>query len=348
MAEDFYNVLGVEKGASQDEVKKAYRKLAKEHHPHKGGDAEKFKKVNEAYETLGDEKKRGQYDQFGSAGPQFGGGSGGFSGFGGGGGGVEFDFGGMDDVFSSFFGGGGGAQRQRSTRGGDLEVAVELDFEESVRGVIKKFNATHHVKCDGCDGAGGENPEKCDECGGSGRVTRPMQTPFGAVAQQATCPVCSGAGTKFAQQCGQCHGEGRLQKTRKIEVDIPAGVQEGETLRVRGEGEAGWRGGESGDLFVHVQVKDSRKFERRGLDLVTELKLDVWDALAGGKFSVETFWKKVDLTVPELTVDGSLLRIAGQGIKRGSRKGDHLVRVIHKMPKKLSAAQRELLEKLKK
>lgn len=350
MTKNPYSVLGVDKSASQADIKKAYRAAAKKHHPDKGGDAEEFKKINEAYEVLGDEKKRANYDQFGSADGAaggFGGSTGGFSGFGGGGG---FDFGGdMGDIFSSFFGGGGGgySSRAASTRGSDLEVEVNLDLEDALKGVTKKFSSNQHVKCEACEGVGGSGQKTCSTCSGSGRISQQVRTPFGVVQNQAVCPDCEGTGKGFESKCSECSGEGRKRKSKKITINIPAGVQSGETLRVRGEGEAGRRGGTAGDLFVHVHVRESRKFERHGMDLVSELRLSPWEALLGGKFKVETFWGMVELEVLECTKDGTLMRIRGKGVKRGDRHGDHLVRIVYEMPRKLSKKERKVLEDLK-
>ncbi len=347
MAQDYYEVLGLKKGASKDEIKKAFREAAKKHHPDKGGDPEEFKKINEAYETLSDEQKKAQYDQFGSAGPQFGGGgSGGFGGFSGFQGG---DFSGVEDIFSSFFGGGfGGAQSARSpkSRGSDLEVEVVLDFDEMMNGVKKSFTSTHYVTCEKCKGEGGSGSKTCSTCQGTGSSVQQIRTPFGTVQQRTTCPDCQGEGKKFEKECDECHGEGRVEKKKKIEVKIPSGVDTGETLRVRGSGEAGRRGGSAGDLFVHVRVKPSKQFQRRGTDIISVLQISVFEALLGKEATVDTFWGKVELKIPELTKDGQMLRIRGKGIKRGSQQGDHIVRVEYDMPKKLSKKQREALEGL--
>ncbi len=349
MAEDFYKTLGVDKKATKADIKKAYRKKAQEHHPDKGGEEAKFKKVNEAYETLSDDNKRSQYDQFGSAGSQFGGGGGGFSGFGNGGGFSSADFGGVEDVFSSFFGNnGGGRSAKKSTRGGDLEVELDISFNESVEGVKKVFHSSHFQPCSDCSAKGGEGKKKCEQCGGTGQVTQRMQTPFGVVAQQRVCSQCSGEGHSFEKTCSHCQGEGRKEKKTKIEVAIPSGSESGTTLRMSGKGESGRRGGPAGDLYVYIRVGDSSKFERHGLDLYSSLKISVFDALLGGKFKVETFWGKVELKVSENTKDMQLLRIKGKGIQSNGRVGDHIVRVEHEMPKKLTSKMREALEQLKK
>jgi molecular chaperone DnaJ len=346
MKNDPYKVLGVDKAASQADIKKAFRSAAKKHHPDKGGDAEEFKKINEAYEVLGDEQKRTQYDQFGSTGAS---GSGGFSG-GGGFNASNFDFGGggMEDIFSSFFGGGGSSRGGKTNmHGADLEVEVVLDFDDAMKGVTKKFSSTQFVYCEACDGKGGSGQKNCSTCSGSGRVSRQVRTPFGIVQQKMTCSDCEGTGKMFDSKCSECSGEGRVRKSKKITIKVPTGVQTGETLRVRGEGEAGRRGGEAGDLFVHIQVRGSRKFERHGMDIVSELKLSPWEAILGGKFKVETFWGEVMLEVLECTKDGTLMKIRGKGVNRGGRHGDHLARIVYDMPRKLSKKEREVLEKLK-
>ncbi len=346
MAEDLYKVLGVEKSASKADIKKAYRNLAKKHHPDKGGDAEKFKKINEAYEVLGDDQKRANYDQFGSAGPNMGGfGGGGFS-SGGFQGNVNFD--GFEDIFSSFFGGGAGGSRSQSRnfRGADLEVEVKLSFEDAMNGITKTFKSSHLQKCEKCDGRGGKNEKTCGNCHGLGRVSQQMRTPFGVVQQQTTCPQCEGTGQEFAEKCAECQGEGRVKKSQKISVKIPEGVQNGETLRVRGQGEAGIRGGQAGDLFVHIYVEDSAKFQRRGLDLYSELEISVFEALLGGNFVVQTFWGKVDLKIPESSRDGELFKIKGKGVKRDGRQGDHIVKLKYKMPRKITSSMRRKLEEL--
>jgi molecular chaperone DnaJ len=342
MKNDPYKVLGVDKSASQADIKKAFRSAAKTHHPDKGGDAEEFKKINEAYEVLGDEQKRTQYDQFGSTGSSGGFGGGGFNA-------SNFDFGGggMEDIFSSFFGGGASRGGRTNTRGADLEVEIVLDFEDAMKGVTKKFSSTQFIYCESCDGKGGSGQKTCSTCSGNGRMSKQVRTPFGIVQQQVTCSDCEGTGKSFDSKCSECAGEGRIRKSKKITIKVPAGVQTGETLRVRGEGEAGRRGGTAGDLFVHIQVRASRKFERHGMDIVSELKLSPWEAMLGGKFKVETFWGEVMLEVLECTKDGTLMKIRGKGVNRGGRHGDHLVRIIYNMPKKLSKKEREALENLK-
>ncbi|MCF7906295.1 molecular chaperone DnaJ [Candidatus Gracilibacteria bacterium] len=347
MADDFYKVLGVSKEASKADIKKAYRKLAQEHHPDKGGEEQKFKKINEAYETLSDDQKRSQYDQFGSAGTN--GGSGGGSGFSGFSGGFSAsDFGGMEDIFSSFFGGGRSKTKSAASRGSDLEVDIEIGFDEALRGTTKSFTSRAFESCEKCDGKGGTGHKKCASCQGTGAVSQRFQTPFGTVSQQISCPECQGEGSQFEKVCSSCHGEGRKEGKGKIEIKIPEGVEDGMTLRFSGKGESGRRGGPKGDLYVHVRVSPSKKFQRKGLDIISDLSISVFDAITGGKFEVQTFWKRMTLTVPENTRDGQLLRIRGEGVKSGGRTGDHLVRIQYEMPKKVSATLKELLKTAKK
>jgi len=346
MAEDFYEVLGVSKSASKSEIKKAFREKAKKYHPDKGGDEKKFKKINEAYEVLSDDKKRAQYDQFGSAGANFSAGGGfsdfsdfsGFSGFSG--------ASGFEDIFSSFFG--GGERATKKSRGADLETEVEISFEDSMNGTEKTFSSKNLEPCSKCDGKGGSGLEKCGTCHGTGQIRSQFRTPLGTIAQNATCSSCGGTGKNFRETCSSCDGEGRVLKKRKISVRIPAGVDDGETLRVRGEGEAGVRGAERGDFFVHVRVRPSKKFRRRGVDLLSDLEISVFDALLGGDFEVETFWGTVMLTLPECTRDGQLFRIAGKGVRRDGRVGDHLVKILYKMPKKITQKMRDAIELAKK
>ena len=352
MSDNYYDVLGVSKSADKADIKKAFRSKAKEHHPDKGGDEAKFKEINEAYETLGDEQKRSHYDQFGSAGGNPGGmGGGGGQGFGGGFSSADFG-GGFEDIFSSFFNGGSGGQsrggRSQAQKGADLEVTVELSFEESVNGSIKHFNATRYVSCDTCDAKGGEGKKTCGTCGGSGGITQKFQTPFGVVQQQATCPDCQGAGTSFETTCSNCNGQGRAEKREKLEIDIPAGVESGQTLRFSGKGDAGGRGGVDGDLYAHIRVKNSRKFHRQGLDLTSEVEIPILDAILGTTVEAETFWGKVDLTVPENTREYQILRAKDKGVRRDGQQGDHLFKVKYIMPKKVSSKLRKALEEAQK
>jgi molecular chaperone DnaJ len=349
MSQNYYELLGITKNASKQEIKKAFRAKAKEHHPDKGGDEAKFKEINQAYETLSDEQKRAYYDQFGSSAGMGGGGfSGGMGGFDFGG--QAGEMGGFEDVFSSFFGF-GGRQSQSKTRkqkGADLEVEVLLTFDESINGVVKMFPAKIYETCEKCDGEGGFDKQECRTCHGSGQATQKFQTPFGVIQQKTTCSTCQGNGKLFKKICNKCKGEGRIEKKTKIEVKIPAGIAHGTTLRVRGKGDAGKNGGQNGDLFVHVQVRESNKFKRNRLNLMSELEISVFDAILGGIFEVETFWGKVDLKIPENTQDNQFLKISGKGVKTNSQVGDHLVQIKYKLPKKITKKLKEILEEAKK
>ena len=348
MSEDYYQVLGVSKNATKSEIKKAFREKSKQHHPDKGGDEATFKKVSSAYEVLSDDQKKAQYDQFGSAGPQMGGGGGFPGGF------SSTGFEDLGDVFSSFFGGGGGGmhssrarRRNSAQRGADLEVSVVLKFEEMMKGMKKTFGSKNLETCKKCKGDGGFDKETCISCKGSGTVTQQFQTPFGAVSQQITCSSCRGEGSSFKQRCSECQGEGRIAQKKEIEVNIPAGVENGTTLRLSGKGEAGVRGGPHGNLFVHIQVQSSKDFERHGNDIISELNISVFDALLGGTFEVKTFWGTVDLKIPENTKDGQVFRIKDKGVHKHGHKGSHMVHVIYEMPKKISSKLRKALEEAK-
>lgn len=345
-SEDFYDILGVSKNATKTEIKKAFRSKAKKHHPDKGGNEAVFKKINEAYNTLSDDQKRSQYDQFGSAGANFGGGAGGgFGGFDAGG--MGGGFGGFEDVFSSFFGGSQQTRTQQS-RGSDLEVEVDLTFEESMHGVKKSFSSRNYEPCDSCDGKGGSGQKKCDMCHGKGVFVEKIQTPFGIIQNKKTCGKCHGTGKIFENICKKCRGEGRREKKGTIEVNIPAGVENGTTLRVREKGDAGKNGAARGDLFVHVRVRESLTFHRQNLDLISLLELPVLDALTGKEQPIKTFWGKVTITIPENTKEGQMLRISGKGVKSSGRTGDHLVKIRYKMPQKISDKLRAKLEEAKK
>lgn len=351
MAKDFYSALGVDKNASKADIKKAFRTKAKEHHPDKGGDEAKFKEINEAYETLSDDSKKSQYDQFGS--------TGGPGGMGGGFGGSSqgFDFsdmfsggggGGFEDVFGSFFGGQQGGGRQQAQKGSDLEVQFEITFEESLHGVTKKLDMTSYMECEKCHAKGGTGQKTCGTCKGQGSIAQRFQTPLGVMSQQATCPHCKGQGSEFESTCTTCDGQGRKEKRHTLEIEIPAGIDNGETLVMRGKGDAGPNGAKSGDLYIHVAVRGSRDFTRRGLDVLSTLEVPLVDALIGGDFEIKTVWGKGTLSVPENTSDGQLLRLREKGIKRGNQKGDQLVTLKYQMPKKISNKAKEKLEELRK
>jgi molecular chaperone DnaJ len=341
---DFYEVLGVAKSASADEIKKAYRKLAMKHHPDRNPDdksaEDKFKEANEAYEALSDEDKRAAYDRHGHAGvdPNMGGG------FGGGGAGNFSDM--FGDVFGDIFGGGRGGQ-QRSNRGSDLRYTLELDLEEAVRGTKVKIRVPTLSSCETCDGTGakkGTSVDVCRTCSGAGQVR--VQQGFFAMAQ--TCPTCRGRGKTIKSPCPSCHGQGRVEKSKTLEVKIPAGVDVGDRIRLSGEGEAGANGGPTGDLYVEVAVRKHKIFERDGADLYCEMPISFADAALGGELEVPTLDGRVKLKVPEGTQTGKLFRLRGKGIApvRGGGTGDLLCRVSVETPVNLSKRQKELLREL--
>ncbi|GAB4358546.1 MAG: molecular chaperone DnaJ [Gammaproteobacteria bacterium] len=340
---DYYEVLGVNRNASDAEIKKAYRRLAMKHHPDRNpGDTvaeEKFKEAKEAYEVLSDARKRAAYDQFGHAGVDPNAGAGGF-----GGGGPSFSdiFG---DVFGDIFGGGrrGG---QQVYRGADLRYNLELTLEEAVRGTTVKIRVPTMVQCDSCGGSGakrGTSPTTCPTCGGHGQVR--MQQGFFAVQQ--TCPRCSGRGTIITDPCGECRGRGRKQEHKTLSVRVPAGVDTGDRIRLGGEGEAGENGGPPGDLYVHVRVKEHPIFTRDDNDLYCEVPISFTTAVLGGELEVPTLDGKVVLKIPEETQTGKLFRLRGKGVKpvRGGPVGDLLCRVQVETPVNLTHEQKEILKK---
>ncbi len=357
MAKDYYDILGVGKNASDDEIKKAYRKLAHKYHPDKsGGDAEKFKEINAAYQVLSDKSKRQQYDQFGQTFDQRGGGfgQGGFQGFGGAQG---FDFGeGFEDIFSDIFGGGfsGGSRRRDSRRSGsDIQVDVEITFEEMVKGAHRDIEIYSKVLCDVCKGSGGEpgsKEETCPTCHGSGQIQKTVRSFFGTFAQAFVCPTCQGTGKTFAKKCHKCSGEGRVKQNRKIPIDIPAGISDGQTISLQGFGEAGEKGASNGDLYVIVRVHKHSKFVREGNNVISSEYISFAQAALGDKISVDTIDESMTMKIPAGTQSGELFRIKGKGVPhlgRGGR-GDHLVKIIVQIPKNLSRHQRKLIEELKK
>lgn len=342
---DYYEVLGVSKAASADELKKAYRKLAMQHHPDKhGGDDSQFKEIAEAYETLSDPQKKAGYDQFGHAGAQgnpFGGGGGaqysqGFEGF---------DF---SDILNQFMGGSGGGRRPSGPpRGRDVEVSLTIDFAEAVFGVEKEFKITLDDVCEHCAGTGaeGKKTKQCATCKGAGQVTRVQQTILGAMQQTATCSTCKGRGEVPEVVCTVCRGEGTVRKERTLTAKIPAGVDDGATMRMTGQG-AATLGGPKGDLYVHIRVRADRRFEREGNNIYSEEKIPMAHAALGTETTVETVDGKVTLKVPAGTQSGKVFKLSGRGVPdlNGRGRGDHLVTIEVETPHKLSSKQKDLLE----
>lgn len=347
---DYYEVLGINKDASADEIKKAFRRKAVEFHPDKqGGDEAKFKEVNEAYEVLKDQSKRQRYDQFGHAG--VGGGAGGnpFEGFGGAQGqNINFDFGdlGLGDIFGSFFG--GGQQQQRKNRGRDVETRVEITFENAVFGTEVSLILDLEDNCPHCKGTTvepGYELKGCDQCGGSGQVVTATRTIFGNIQQATICPKCEGRGKIPEKNCTVCHGRGVKEKKQKVDLKIPAGIDDGATIRLREHGEA-IANGPKGDLFVGVRVKPHKKFTREGELILSEEHVDMIGAALGTEITVDTVDGKVTMKVPVGTQSGSDFKLSGHGVPhlRGGSRGAHIVTLIVDTPTKLSKQQRELLE----
>jgi len=363
MANNYYDILGVPKGASDDEIKKAYRKLAHKYHPDKsGGDEAKFKEINQAYQVLSDKSKRQQYDQFGqtfegagqSGGQGFGGFDfSGFQGFGGGGNGdfEGFEFGGegFEDIFSNIFG--GGAKARRRSYGADIQVDVEITFAEMVRGASKEINLYKRVTCDRCKGVGGEpgtSLKTCLTCKGSGRVQTMRRSLFGSFSQVSECPECHGEGKVYEKKCSKCGGDGRVREEQKIELKIPAGIADGQTMSVKGQGEAGEKGAPAGDLYVNVRVLPHKKFKRKGQDILSMEYAPFSVATLGGKIEIETISGNLILKIPAGTQSGEVFRIKGEGVPElnGRGVGNQLVTVVVKVPKSLTKEQKDLLNKL--
>ncbi len=360
MPRNFYEVLGVPRDASPDAIKTAYRKLSKEWHPdkHKGEKAaeDKFKEINEAYEALSDPQKKQNYDQFGAANP--GGGAG--AGFNGGAGFGGFDFSGFaggervdfSDLFEGFFGGGRRAQAKPDT-GADREVAISISFMEAVTGIQRTLRLRRLHKCSHCTGTGaepGSKIETCADCGGTGQIVRTSQSFFGALRQAVLCPKCKGSGKVPEKACKKCSGEGRVADDATVIIDVPAGISEGQSLRVRGEGDAGIRGAASGDLYVRIHVEEDARFARDGDDIRSQVTLSVPDAILGTEIPVETVLGKTQLKIPAGTQSGQVFRIKHKGmpVLNTSRFGDHYVTVDVEIPAKLSREERRLVEEWRK
>lgn len=341
---DYYEVLGIGKDASAEDVKKAYRKLARQYHPdvNKAADAEdKFKEVKEAYDVLSDDQKRAAYDRYGHVDPN--------QGFGGAGG---QDFGGFGDIFDMFFGGGGGRRDPNAPqRGNDLQYTMTIEFKEAVFGKETEITIPRTESCDTCHGSGakpGTKPETCSVCRGSGQQEVVQNTPFGRIVNRRACTNCSGTGRVVRERCAACHGSGKVKKQRKINVRIPAGVDEGAQIRISGEGEAGVRGGPPGDLYIVLRVKPHDFFERDKDDIYCEVPLTFAQAALGDEIEIPTLTEKVKLKIPAGTQTGTYFRLKGKGVPRlrGYGQGDQHVKVTVVTPTNLSEEQKELLRQL--
>ncbi len=350
---DYYEILGAQKGASADELKKAFRKKAIEFHPDKeGGDEAKFKEVNEAYEVLKDSSKRQRYDQFGHAGVGGNGGGGNpFEGFGGGQGQeMHFDFGdgGLGDLFSSFFGGNSNTGRRQSSKGRDVETDIEISFEEAVFGTEVDLGLNLNDTCDHCKGTTaepGHELETCSQCKGSGQIVQLMRTVFGNIQQAATCPKCSGKGKVPEKICTHCKGSGTEKKKQKIGLKVPAGIDDGATIRLREHGEA-VANGQKGDLYVNVRVKPHKKFIREGDLILSQEHVDMVGASLGTEIEVETVDGPIKMKVPAGTQSGVDFKLSNHGVThlRKETRGAHIVTIVVDTPTKLSKKQKKLLE----
>lgn len=353
MAGDYYEILGVSRNADKDEIKSAYRRMARKYHPDVNRDPgaeERFKEISRAYEVLSDPETKARYDRFGEAGVS-----------GAGSGGVGFDpsdLGGFADIFETFFGGGfGGAtstqtRRRGPTRGDDLRLDLRLKFTEAIFGGEKEIKIPHLETCTACNGTGakkGSSPKTCGTCGGTGQVRRATRTPFGSFAQVSTCPTCNGEGQVIEEKCESCGGQGRKQVNKKLKITIPAGVDNGTRLRVSGEGDAGTRGGPSGDLYVYLSVEPDSHFRREGINILSEISISYLQAILGCKIKVPTIDGDFEVQIPAGLQPNTVLTLEDKGVpKLGNSvsRGDHLLTVKVEIPTKISSEERELLEKL--
>jgi molecular chaperone DnaJ len=353
---DYYTILGLEKGASRDEVKKAFRKLAAKYHPDKKtGDEDKYKEITEAYAVLGDEKKKAEYDTYGHAFNNGGGGAGAGAGFGGfnwqdfagqaaGGQGFEFD---INDIFQNF--GFGGGQQQQVQRGRDVSIDINLNFEESIFGVTRKVLITKNNTCSVCTGTGakpGTAMESCSTCAGNGKIRENRQSIMGSFTTVRECSACRGTGKVPKERCGTCAGAGVARTQEEISIKVPAGIQNGEVIRMTGRGEA-MPSGQPGDMYIKVHVEAHKTIKREGSTLTTKLPIKLTDALLGATYSVNTVDGAVDIKIPEGITHGELIRIKGKGVPYDGGRGDFMVKVSIETPKKLSRAARKLIEDLR-
>ena len=349
---DYYEVLGLDKSADDSSIKKAYRQLAKKYHPDMNpGDAEaeaKFKEVNEAYAVLSDAEKKAKYDQFGHAAFDPASGGGGYGGFG-----FDGDFGGFGDIFSSFFGGGfggGSSRRNGPVRGDDVYVRITIGFEEAAFGCKKEISFNRIEKCPDCSGTGakkGTSPQTCNVCGGSGTVRTQTRTPLGIMQSTHACDACRGTGKVIKDPCTNCRGTGNIKITKKLEVNIPSGIDDGQKIALRGEGNSGRNGGPSGDLIIAVNVRPHAIFERDGSDIYCEIPVTFVDAALGAEIDIPTLEGKQKFTLPEGTQNGTNFTVRGKGINRLNTKnrGDLILTITVEVPKNLNNDQKELLRK---
>jgi molecular chaperone DnaJ len=368
MAKDLYEILGVSKSASADEIKRAYRKLAHQYHPDKGGgNEEKFKEINEAYQVLSDPPKKQQYDQFGTTYNSAGGGQPGggyassgynpFEGFGfsgqggqasGWGNGVEFDIG---DIFSDIFGGGGGRKQSRRQKGVDLEMPLSITFEDSMRGVTKTVTLEKSDRCESCQGTGATEGTKvvtCSKCHGQGQVLTQRRTIFGVMQSASTCEVCEGDGKVPEKPCQRCGGRGVRKREKTIEIKVPAGIDNGQRMKVAGEGEVGYRGSSPGDLYVVIKVAPSKDFRRDGQNLYKEVPISFVQAVLGAKINVSLVDGLIELKIPAGTQPGTVMKVGGKGapIVNSGRNGDLYITIRVIIPNKLSKKEKELVSEL--
>ena len=350
---DYYDVLGVSKSATEDEIKKAYRKLAMKYHPdvnHDPGAEDKFKEINEAYEVLSDQEKRARYDQFGHAGVDGSFGQGGFQdGF--------SDFGDLNDIFGSFFGGSGfgfgGSSRRSSNQprqGQDRYMQMRISFMDAIFGKTETISLEVDEQCPHCHGSGAETPgdvQTCPTCHGSGYVMTQQRSMFGVIQQQSVCPDCHGTGKKVSRACHQCHGKGYEHKRVKLDIKIPAGISTGQQIRIAGKGERGSNGGPNGDLYIEIIVQAHSTFKREGNDIYIQIPISALDATIGTSVQVPTVYGDVELKIPEGTQPNTKFRVKGKGVKTSRGTGDEFVEVQIEIPRKLTRKERELYEQLR-
>jgi molecular chaperone DnaJ len=359
MARDYYEMLGVARDADKEELKQAFRRLARKYHPDvnkEPGAEDRFKEINQAYEVLSEPETRARYDRFGEAGVSGAAGAGGFSDMG--------DMGGFADIFESIFsgfaGGGGGVgaqgQRRRSgpARGEDLRYDLKLDFREAIFGGEKEIRISHLESCEVCNGSGakpGTRPRTCSTCSGSGQVRRVTRTPFGSFTQVSTCPTCNGTGSVVEDKCDACDGKGANQVTKKLKINIPAGVDSGTRLRISQEGDAGQRGGPPGDLYVYLFVNEDNEFHRDGINILSGITISYLQAILGSRIEVDTVDGAVEMIIPPGTQPGTVMKLENRGVPRLGNpvsRGDHLITLSIDIPTKITPEERELLEKLAK